>query len=163
MTDLGPLAPHDIALAVPRHWATHADPDEGIVLAARAPRRPPSGFAPELVLRAVPVTGDPERWRRQALVSRAPHLDRFEVEDVDEVDLAGLAACYRRFGHRVAGLDVVCDQWMWVAHGLGLTLTGSVARVEYADYCDVFEEVAATVEVTPVVRPAPARPDEGRW
>ena len=49
-----------------------------------------------------------------------------------------------------AALDVVTEQWAWLVDGAGVTLTASVARADYADYADLFEEVAATL--APLVR-----------
>lgn len=162
MTQHAATAHHDIALSVPRHWVTHADPEQGIALAARAPRRLASGFAPELVLRAVLVPGDPGLWRTRALVAPDSGLEQFEVEEIDDDELSGRPVGYRRFGHRIGAVAVVCDQWVWVVDGVGVTFTGSVARADYADYADVFESIAATIEVTPVARPGSAPRGEGR-
>jgi len=41
---------------------------------------------------------------------------------------------------------VVSDQWAWLVDGVGVTLTCTVAREDYADYYDVFEAVAETVD-----------------
>lgn len=162
MTQHAATTRHDIALSVPRHWVTHADPEQAIALAARAPRRLASGFAPELVLRAVLVSGDPAQWRTRALVAPGSGLEQFEVEEIDDDDeIAGRPVGYRRFGHRVGAVDVICEQWVWVVDGVGVTFTGSVARADYADYADVFESIAATIEVTPVARPGSGHRDEG--
>lgn len=163
MTEHAATAHHDIALSVPRHWVTHADPEQAIALAARAPRRLASGFAPELVLRAVAVTGDPAPWRTRALVAPGLGLEQFEVEEIEDDDeLAGRPVGYRRYGHRVGAVDVVCEQWVWVVDGLGVSFTGTVARVDYADYADVFESIASTIEVTPAARPGSAPRGEAR-
>lgn len=142
---------HDIAVAVPHQWATRSDPGHGIVLAARCRQAPPSGFAPEVVVRGTPVDLDLHVWRTDAMASMALQLDGFEIEDADQFDLGGEPVDYHRFSHRVGSVDVVCDQWSWVVDGVGVTLTGSVAREDYADYCDLFEDVAATVEIAPGV------------
>lgn len=162
MTQHAATAQHDIALSVPRHWVSHADPEQGIALAARAPRRLASGFAPELVLRATPVAGDGDEWCRRALLAPGHGLEAFEVEEIDSDDLAGWARGYRRYGHRVGAVDVVCDQWVGVVEGVGVSFTGAVARIDYADYADVFESIAATIEVTPAARPGSAHPGEAR-
>lgn len=138
---------HDISVALPRRWATRTDPDHDVVVAARPPVLPPSGFPPEIVLRSVPVEAGLGAWREDAMAALDIQLDRFEVEDSDEFDLDGQPVVYRRFAHRVGGIDVICDQWAWLVDGVGVTLTGSVAREEYAAYCDVFEDVATTVSV----------------
>ena len=63
--------------------------------------------------------------------------------------LDGEPAAYTRFSHRLGGTDVVCDQWAWLRDGVGVTLTGTVALADYADYADLFEGVAATVRLSP--------------
>jgi hypothetical protein len=61
---------------------------------------------------------------------------------------------YRRFAHRVGLAALVSDQWAWLTDGVGVTLTCTVAREDYADYCDVFEAVAETVDPARVAGPA---------
>lgn len=151
---------HDVTVALPRRWATRADLDHGIVVAARAPTVPPSGFGPEIVLRSVPVEADLDAWRDDAMRELAAQLDAFEVEDSDAYELGGRPASYRRFAHRVGTVDVICEQWAWVVDGVGVTLTGSVARDDYAAYCDVFEDVAATISVA---APGSAPRASARW
>ena len=56
---------------------------------------------------------------------------------------------YHRFAHRLGAADLLCDQWSWLVDGLGVTLTCSVAREDYPDYCDVFEAIAETVSIGP--------------
>lgn len=127
---------HQLSLAVPRHWPAEHQPAPDVVLRARSPIVPASGFAPELVLRTVPLDDlptPPAAW---------------DVEDSDEFELSGWAVGYERLGHVVGATDVVTDQWTWVAGDTAVVLTGTVARADYADYCDVFEDVAATLEVT---------------
>lgn len=154
----------ELAVAVPRHWRTRADPDRGVVLAARAPSRAAGGFAPELVLR----THEPEDPTAPA----GGELAGADLEDVDEFSLHGRPVRYRRLARRVGSTDVVTEQWTWLATAgatTAVTLTASVARCDYADYCDLFEEVAASVvlndlnDLNDEDGPGSARPDGGRW
>lgn len=138
---------HRITVSVPRPWVTRNDPDHGIVVAARSREVPASGFPPELVVRSVPVDTDLVTWRGEAVEAMAVQLDRFELEDDDEFPLGDHVVSYRRFAYRHGVTDVLCDQWAWVVDGVGVTLTGSVARQDYPTYCDLFEDVAATLEV----------------
>lgn len=142
-------AAHDISVAIPRHWTTRTEPEHGVAVAARARALPPSGFAPEVVLRTAPVTSDLDAWRSDAMTALATQLTDFDVEDSDEFDLGGWPVSYRRFAHRIGATDVVCEQWAWLVEGVGVTLTGSVARTDYADYGDLFEAIAGTVEIAP--------------
>jgi hypothetical protein len=117
-----------------------------VLVTARAGRVPASGVRPELTLRCVPVSDELAPWRATAMARLAEQLDDFDLEDQDDLELDGRPVAYRRFAHRGATADLVSDQWAWVHDGLGVTLTGTVAREDYAHYCDVFEAVAETFE-----------------
>ncbi|WP_436697806.1 hypothetical protein [Nocardioides sp. BYT-33-1] len=142
---------HIVSLAVPRRWSTRDDPAPGVVLLARAPAATASGFTPELVVRVGPIEGalSLTAWRAGALAALAGQLVDLEVEDTDVFDRDGEPTAYHRFSHRLGEVDVLCDQWAWLRDGVGVTLTGSVARADYGDYYDLFEDVAATVELSP--------------
>lgn len=141
----------DLTMVVPRQWTTRSEPQRGLVLAARSRTVPSSGFPPDLLLQSAVVDGDPAHWRAAALAALGAQLEDFEVEDADTFELGGHPVSYLRFAHRRGRVDVMCDQWQWVvatADGdVCVTLTASVAREDYADYCELFEEVAATVEL----------------
>jgi hypothetical protein len=107
-----------------------------------------SGVAPRLECRSVPFEGDLEAWRRRVAAADQTRPG-FDLEDEDVFDLAGRDVVYRRFGHRAAGVPVLCEQWLWVVGGLAHQLLGTVAREDYADYCDVFEDVAETFDPDP--------------
>ncbi|MCR1784828.1 hypothetical protein KVF89_19960 [Nocardioides carbamazepini] len=142
---------HTVSLAVPRRWSTRDAPAPGVVLLARAPAATPAGFTPELVVRTGPVDSalSLADWRADAMVALAGQLVDLEVEDADAFELDGEPVAYHRFSHRLGGVDVLCDQWAWLRDGVGVTLTGTVARADYGDYYDLFEDVAATVELIP--------------
>jgi hypothetical protein len=129
----------DLGIALPRAWRRTSAPDRGVLVAARAAAVPVSGFRPELVLRS----GSP------TLEDLAVRLHDFALEDEDAFDLLGHDVAYRRFAHRVGVVDVLCDQWAWLQDERDLTLTCSVAREDYWDWCDVFEAIAETVEIRP--------------
>jgi hypothetical protein len=92
------------------------------------------------------VSADLVTWRAAALAELGRRLDDFEVEDADDYERGGRPVAYRRFAHRVAATDLVSEQWAWLVDGRGITLTGTVARVDYPAYCDLFEAVAETVD-----------------
>jgi hypothetical protein len=137
----------DLGITLPAGWARRSDPDRGVLLAARSPSPTASGVRPEVTLRCVPVAEDLATWRDLALAELGDRLVDFEVEDADDYTLDGRPVAYRRFAHRVALVDVVCEQWSWAVDGLGVTLTGSVAREDYPAYCEVFEQIAETVDL----------------
>ncbi|MDO9456661.1 hypothetical protein [Nocardioides sp.] len=142
----------DLSVAVPSTWRHRRDPAHGVVVAARAPTLPPSGVRPDLVVRTTTVDHDDgAAWRYEALTELAGLLVDFALEDDDVYELDDHEVHYHRFAHRVGTADVLCDQWAWLVGGptggLGVTLTCSAARVDYPDWCDVFEAVAETVEL----------------
>lgn len=147
------LSLHHLGIAVPPGWRRRSDPDRGVLVAARATRLPTSGVRPELVLRVGRSHEDEDltAWRERAMSDLADLLVDFELEDDDEYDLMGHRVAYRRFAHRLGSADLLCDQWAWLAHGTGVTLTCSAARIDYPDYCELFEAVAATVDLLPDV------------
>lgn len=133
-------------IALPPRWRRRSDPDHGVLVHARAGVVPPSGTPPELVLRRAPVDDDLVAWRAAAHARLATELVGFDLEDEDAFELEGRAVVYARFAHRLGTTELVSEQWSWLVDGSGTTLTATVAREDYADYCDVFEAVAATVE-----------------
>ncbi len=146
------IVDHQISLALPRHGPVQDRPAAGVVLDARSPVCPASGFVPKLVLRSVPLDDLP-----------VPPAG-FDVEDADEFEMSGHTVGYERLGHQVGATDVVTDQWTWVVGDTAVVVTGTVARADYEDYCDLFEDVAATVELTPGgAGPGSVRLAGGRW
>lgn len=145
------MTPDDIGITVPTSWRRRSDPGRGIVLNARASRLPASGVPPEATVRCVLVDAGTglTAWRLTVLSVLERRLVDFELEDDDEFDLLGRPVAYHRFAHRLGAADVLCDQWAWLAGGLGVTLTCAAARVDYPDYCDVFEAIAETVRIGP--------------
>lgn len=143
------ITENDVTLTVPRTWHTRRHLVHGVVLAARPRSVPPSGVSPEIVLRCAPVDSDLATWRGQAILDLRAQLVDFALEDADEFDLGDHRVAYHRFAHRLGAADVLSDQWAWVVDGLGVILTCSVAREDYLAYCDLFEDIAATVDVVP--------------
>lgn len=136
----------DVGISVPANWRRTSDPGCGVLMAAVATGGAPHGFRPCVRLRCVPTPGRAATWPDQSSADlRATCVD-FALEDEDDYELAGRWVGYRRYAHRLHGADVLCEEWTWWVDGLGLVLTCSVAREEYADYCDVFEAIAETVE-----------------
>ncbi|TIC83584.1 hypothetical protein E8D34_15790 [Nocardioides sp. GY 10113] len=143
---------HRITLSLPPRWATRHDPPPGTLLIAR-PVRAGGALAPvgpEVVLRAVEVPEpDLSAWRARALDELAARAIDLALEDDDEYDLCGRRVRYHRFAHRVGLADVLTEQWAWFDASVGVTLSCSLERGDYPLYCDLFEDIAATVEIAP--------------
>lgn len=144
------VADIDLSLCLPHRWATLRDPGPGVVVAARSPVVPRGGFVPELVLRAV------------TLDDLAPPVAGLDVEDAEDLELSGRPVRYERLGHRTGSTDVVTERWTWLLDDRAVVLAGTVARADYPDYCELFEEVAATVEISGDA-PGPALLAGARW
>lgn len=145
------ITENDVTVTVPHSWHARRGLGHGVLLAARPRSVPPSGVTPELVLRCTAVDHELRVWRGQALLELRAQLEDFALEDADEFDLGDHRVSYARFAHRLGAADLLCDQWAWVAEGIGVTLTCTVAREDYLTYCDLFEDVAATVDILPRV------------
>lgn len=144
------MARGDLGIVVPPRWRRRSDPDHGVLVSARSPVLPASGVRPELVLASTRVDNVLAAWREQAVRDLAERLDDLDVEDEDVFDLMGHDVAYLRLAHRIGAADVVSEQWAWLVGTLGLTLTCSVAREDYWDWCDVFEAIAETVDLSRV-------------
>ena len=131
-------------IALPPTWRRTSDPDRGVLVAARGPVAGPSGVVPLARLEVGPVTGSLPAWRARDLRLVASRRADFELEDEDDYELGEHAVSYRRFGFRRGDDDLVCEQWAWLVNGSGYTLTGTVGREDYADYCELFEAVASS-------------------
>ena len=140
----------DISIAVPSGWSRASDLDHGILMAARAPTAPGSGFVPRFVLDAEPVDSSFESWQENAVTALSDQLQRFDEEDTDDYHVGPELARYRRVSH-VSSVSsdhhLVSEQWCWLIEGVGFTLTGTIAREDFADFCDLFEDVAGTFSV----------------
>lgn len=148
---MDPMPTPEVRLALPQRWHLRRSTADDVVTAARSPVVPPSGIRPEVVLRCVPVDLDLDlgEWRRAALADLAGRLEGFALEDEDAFGIGPYDVRYARFAHRLGAADVIVEQWAWAVDGVGVTLTCSVAREDYEDYCDVFEGVAGSVEIVP--------------
>ncbi len=141
--------PGRLGIVLPPGWRRRADPDHGVLVAARCAALPASGVRPELVVRWTRVDDDLVAWRARAMTELGGLLADFDLDDAEEYDLLGRRVAYRRFAHRVGTADVLSEQWAWLGGGVGVTLTCSCAREDYPHYGDVFEEVAGTVDLLP--------------
>ncbi len=146
--------PDQLTLTLPASWRRLADPDSGLLVAARAPSLPTSGVRPGLTLRCEPVPGQPPDWHAISLRDRAARLVAYDLEDEDEFELAGREVSYCRYAHRQRGVEVLSDEWAWLVDGVGFVLTCTAAREDYPDLCDLFDAIAETFEPYPVPRPA---------
>ena len=144
-------------IAVPPHWRRSADPGNGVLVSARCPVAGPTGVVALIRLEVEPVSGSLPGWRAEDLRTTATRRTDFELDDEGDYDLDGREVSYRRFAFRRDADDLLCEQWAWLEDGLGYTLTCTVGRADYLDYCDVFEAVAATFDPQPPPSPRATR------
>ena len=137
-----------VRIAVPPGWERVTDPVPGVALLMAARRRPASGVLPCLAVAAVPLS--PGRSRSDHLAGLRAELsgglDDAEVEDEDAFEGDRGPVDYLRLAHRDDDRHLVSEVWVWLADGRAWSVTGTVDRRDYADWCDVFEEVAATFD-----------------
>ncbi len=138
---------NDIALELPAGWRESTDPDHGILVCARAATTQSSGFVPTVVLDTEPVDVPLDRWQRVSRAQLASLVEDFDEEDSADFRLGGEEVHYRRIAFRSQDHDLLCEQWCWLINGVGFTLSATVARQDFADYADLFENVAASFSV----------------
>jgi hypothetical protein len=100
-------------------------------------------------VRCAVVEEDLGTWRAEAVGALARQLPAFALEDRDAYDLGDHRVIYSRFAHRLGSTELLSEQWAWLVDRLGVTLTCTVAREDYPAFCDLFEAVAATVDIRP--------------
>jgi hypothetical protein len=99
-----------------------------------------------LVATRVGSVGGPRlEWR----AGPPPAYDHPDVEDEDEFELGDHRVGYRRLGHRFRGREVLSEEWTWRDGAATRVLTGTVPREDYLSVCELFEEVARSVELDP--------------
>lgn len=137
-----------VRIAVPHGWEQVTDPVAGVALLLAARRRPASGVLPSMAVAAVPLA--PGRTRSAYLsdlrAELTDGLDDAEVEDEDSFELDGGLVDYLRLSHRDDDRHLVSEVWLWLVDGRAWSVSGTVDRRDYADWCDVFEEVVATFD-----------------
>lgn len=133
-------------ISLPSRWRRSSDPEHGVLVTARSPQTGASGVLPLIRLEIEPVHSTLQQWREDDLGATATRRTAFELHDKDDDELHGWEVAYRRFGFRRGDDELVCEQWAWLVDGVGFTLTCTVGRADYPDYCDLFEAVADTFE-----------------
>jgi hypothetical protein len=134
---------------LPPGWRGTSDPDRGVLLSARSPVAGASGVVPLARLEVTPVAGSLHAWRERDLRATTLRRTDFELHAEEDLELAGGAVSYRRFGYRRGDDDLVCVQWAWLVGGCGHTLTCTVGRGDYAELADTFEAIAASCYPSP--------------
>lgn len=136
----------NVPLLLPRRWRWSTDIDTGLLLSARPPRAGLSGVLPDVRLTVVPGEPDGFEWVDDDLEDLADSVVDFLLEDEDQYDLGDHEVAYRRFAHRRGAHDLLCERWAWeLSTGLFL-IDATCAREDYADFCEVFDDIAASFE-----------------
>ena len=116
-------------------------------MAASAAVASRSSFVPRVVLDAEPVDGSFESWQARALTVLGDLLRGFRPGGYRRLPPRHRASALPPRVLRLERPRAVSEQWCWLIGGVGFTLTGTVAREDYADYTDLFEDVAGTFSV----------------
>ena len=137
-----------VRIAVPTGWDRLANPVPGIPLVMAARQRPASGVLPSM---AVAVAELGSGWSRAGYLGGlrdelAASLESGVVEDEDALELDTGEVSYLRVAHRSGEAELVSEVWVWLCGGRAWSVSGTVDRRDYADYCDVFEGVADTFD-----------------
>lgn len=136
----------DLPICLPRGWRRSGDPGgELIVRGPGSSGRPP----PTLRLRRLTLSGEPTSpaCQVEALVMS---LAGPAVEDHDRFWIGSGEATYVRSVRAGADGDLVVETWAWSVEDRDEVwlLTAEVLLPRYADWCEVFEDVAATFDAT---------------
>ena len=137
-----------VRISVPPGWEQVADPVPGVALLMAARRCPATGVLPSMAVTAVSLPSSRTRstYLDGLRAELTGGLDEAEVEDEDSFELDGGPVHYLRLAHRDDDRHLVSEVWLWLADGRAWSLSGTVDGRDYADWCDVFEEVAATFD-----------------
>ena len=136
-----------VRIAVPPGWERVADPVPGVALLIAARRRPASGLLPSMAVAADLAPGCSRSGYLDALRAElAGGLDSADIEDEDAFELDGGEIDYLRLAHRHEDRHLVSEVWVWLTEGRAWSVSGTLDRRDYADWCDVFEGVAATFD-----------------
>lgn len=133
-------------ITLPPGWRRTTNLDQGVVVAALAPRPGSHDIVPTLRLTVEPVTTPPEDWHDDWAAEAAARHEAHVLEDEDTIETGLHEARYRRFTHRRAGHDLVTEMWGWVVDGVGFLLSASIAREDYFAHFELFEAVADTFD-----------------
>ena len=134
-------------LAVPAGWRRRGALDNGVLLSAVAPTSEATGILPALRLVVTPVHVAAADWVAEELAELFARLGALVVEHEESTLLDGPATFHRRVRHLRWGAVALTEQWGWLAHGLGFTLTASAAAAEHDGVAEVFAAVAASFAV----------------
>ncbi|WP_235737522.1 hypothetical protein [Nocardioides alcanivorans] len=128
-------------LVVPPGWSVERCPETGDDLLL-CDALPASGFRPRATLTSARCALSLREWQDAQVLAVRQSLSRVDVEDVDIHDLGMCDAAYVRVLHTFGERDVITEIWSWVAAEVAWTLRATVDHCDYADFCDVFEQLA---------------------
>ena len=137
-----------VRIAVPPGWERVSDPAPGVALLMGARRCPASGVLPSMAVAVVDLASDlsPAAYLERLRDELTAGLDGAEVEDEDSFELDGAPVDYLRLAHRSDERHLVSEVWIWLTDRRAWSVSGTVDRRDYADWCDVFEGVATTFD-----------------
>lgn len=144
-TDHSPALPN---LRVPANWQAQAAPKPGILLLMTPRAVPASGLAPCITLSVAETDLNLVDHQSALRELFQEAFDRVDIEDADIYDYQGAEVSYLRFFHRTDQRDLIVEVWCWVATGRVWSLVASADHRDHPDFCDMFDDVAATFDLS---------------
>jgi len=141
------------AVSLPTGWPVDDEVD-GCALVCVEP--PPAGTHPAYLPPSIVVTIDAlhddepfDRWLSRFRVSLAEIYNKLRLVDLEDTALGDLPA-YRTLSHYLHGVvgGVCTEQWCIPAPGLVYVITCAAGTLQYDDFADTFQDVAAGFRLT---------------
>lgn len=136
----------EATLLVPQRWGATPVDEPGVDLLIVARWLPDSGFRPRVTLAHDRTTADLLTVQVQLVQMVRTGLTDADVEEVDVFEVGEHDVSYVRVWHRDQGRDLISEIRTWLIAGVAWHLTACVDHGEYADFCDLFEEMAHSFE-----------------
>jgi len=140
------------AVSLPTGWPVDGEVDGCALVCVEPPSGTPPAYLPPSIVVTVDELPDDEpfdRWLSRFRVSLAEIYNEVRLVDLEDT-LLGDVPAYRTLSHYLhAVVGGVCtDQWCIPALGRVYVVTCSSGALEYDDFADTFQDVAAGFRLT---------------
>ncbi len=130
-------------LSLPARWPRWSDPGNGILVHATSP----DGRSEHLA--SITLLLEPPSGPSDLVGGESSHV--LEDENLREIDGGTGVGSYlhRRWSLRLAGVELIRDEWRWPGHGPPAVLRCTATPYNYEPLIEVFAAVAASVRFEP--------------